>query len=338
MITIKEMANMLDLSTTTVSNVIHGKTSEVSKSTVEKVQKMLEEYEYIPNISARNLASNKSNIIGVGMVINRKGHINYLKDAFIGELIGSIEMALKSSGYHMMLYFSYSEEELIKTAASWNADGLILFGMVQNGYEIIQKKYKKPIVFVDSYVHDIRINGINIGLDDRRGGRLVGEYLLSQGHTQIAYMADNCLGCDYERFYGLISALQDSGLDVGAEIFIELLAEEFPLDVCLERSFKKVMQYTAVFCASDYYALMLMNFLRDKGVRVPEDISIVGFDDNVYASMSRPAITTIHQNPTEKGRLAVKYLLDKIDKKPIRSNWVVLPVELIKRDTVKNIK
>ena len=91
MITIKEMADMLGLSTTTVSNVIHGKTKEVSEATVERVRRVLQEYDYVPNISARNLASNQSKIIDVAILNSRKGYGNYLKDAFISELLGRIE-------------------------------------------------------------------------------------------------------------------------------------------------------------------------------------------------------------------------------------------------------
>lgn len=92
MITIKEIAQMLGMSTTTVSNVIHGKTKEVSQATIEKVEAALEEYNYIPNISARNLAQNESKIIGVAMRSRKdKYDDNALKDPFTGELIGGIE-------------------------------------------------------------------------------------------------------------------------------------------------------------------------------------------------------------------------------------------------------
>ncbi len=128
MITIKEMADMLGLSTTTVSNVIHGKTKEVSEATVERVRRVLQEYDYVPNISARNLASNQSKIIGVAILNSRKGYVNYLKDAFISELLGSIERELKERGYYLMMCFSSDTRELIQRVSAWNADGLILFG------------------------------------------------------------------------------------------------------------------------------------------------------------------------------------------------------------------
>lgn len=337
MITIKEMANMLGISTTTVSNVIHGKTSEVSPATIEKVQKMLEEYDYVPNINARNLASNKSKIIGVAMVNRKRGYSNYLQDAFIGELVGSIERALRTSGYFMMMYFSENAEELIRTVYSWNVDGMIIFGVQKEDYQTIRKKFKKPQVFIDSYIDEIQINGVNIGLDDRRGGYIMAKYLISKGHTKIAYLADNLKGSDYERYCGFAAALNEAHIPVGKENFIEIRSEEYNLSESLDEICELTKDFTAFFCASDYYALMIMNTLKDHGVRVPEDISICGFDDNMYSQLSRPAITTIHQSASEKGELAVKYLMDQLEGKKIDSSWIVLPVELVERDTVKDL-
>lgn len=337
MITIKEMANMLGISTTTVSNVIHGKTSEVSPATIEKVQKMLEEYDYVPNINARNLASNKSKIIGVAMVNRKRGYSNYLQDAFIGELVGSIERALRTSGYFMMMYFSENAEELIRTVYSWNVDGMIIFGVQKEDYQTIRKKFKKPQVFIDSYIDEIQVNSVNIGLDDRRGGYIMAKYLISKGHRKIAYLADNLKGSDYERYCGFASALTEAHIPVGKENFIEIRSEEYNLSESLDEICKLTKDFTAFFCASDYYALMIMNTLKDHGVNVPEDISICGFDDNMYSQLSRPAITTIHQSASEKGELAVKYLMNQLEGKELDSNWIVLPVALVERDTVKDI-
>ena len=337
MITIKEMANMLGISTTTVSNVIHGKTGEVSPATIEKVQKMLEEYDYVPNINARNLASNKSGIIGVAMVNRKRGYSNYLQDAFIGELVGSIERALRSSGYFMMMYFSENAEDLIRTVYSWNVDGMIIFGVQREDYQTIHKKFKKPQVFIDSYIDEIQVNCVNIGLDDRRGGYLMTKYLLSKGHKKIAYLADNFKGSDYERYCGFAAAMNEAHIMVGKHNFIKIRSEEHNLSESLNEICDRTKEFTALFCASDYYALMVMNSLRDRGIHVPDDISVCGFDDNMYSRFSRPAITTIHQSASEKGELAVKYMMEQLQGKKIESNWIVLPVELVERDTVKDI-
>ena len=99
MITIKEMARMLGTSTTTVSNVIHGKTGEVSPAMVKKVKKLLQEYDYVPNLNARNLARNKSGIIGLAMKGLHEKYENLIKDPFAGELTGGIERSVRFRGY-----------------------------------------------------------------------------------------------------------------------------------------------------------------------------------------------------------------------------------------------
>lgn len=337
MITIKEMADMLGLSTTTVSNVIHGKTKEVSEATVERVRRVLQEYDYVPNINARNLASNQSKIIGVAILNSRKGYVNYLKDAFISELLGSIERELKERGYYLMMCFSSDTRELIQRVSAWNADGLILFGIMAEDYQAIQKQFQKPQVYIDSYLGDIRLNGVNIGLDDRRGGYMAGRYLIEHGHSRIGFLADNLKGGDYERYCGFREAMSEAGLPVRDTDFIEVEPDEQSLAVCYEMVYRRRYEFTAFFCASDYYALCLMNFLMDRGVNVPEEISIMGFDDNIYSRMARPAITTIHQDATQKGVLAVQRLMEMLERREAASDQVVLPVELVERGTVRQI-
>ncbi len=338
MITIKEIADMLDLSTTTVSNVIHGKTGQVSEATVERVRQVLKEYDYVPNISARNLASNQSKIIGVAILNSRKGYVNYLKDAFISELLGGIERELKERDYYLMMCFLSDTRELIQRVSAWNADGLILFGIMAEDYLEIQKQFKKPQVYIDSYMGDLHLHGVNIGLDDRRGGYMAGRYLLEHGHRRIGFIADNFKGGDYERYCGFTQALSEAGIIVRESDFIEVEPDEQSLAACYERVYQRRHEFTAFFCASDYYALCLMNFLTDRGVKVPQEISIMGFDDNIYSRMARPAITTIHQDATQKGALAVHHLMRQFDSDEAVSDQVVLPVELVERDTVRRLE
>ena len=154
MITIKEIASRLGLSTTTVSNVIHGKTREVSAETIECVQKFLEEVEYVPNINARNLAQGQSKIIGVVLksLDFRLWHSsNILSDPFVADMIGGIEKAVREAGYYMMLYISDDIAEIIQHISIWNVDGLILFSMMDDDGNRVAAKYHKPIVCIDTY-------------------------------------------------------------------------------------------------------------------------------------------------------------------------------------------
>jgi LacI family transcriptional regulator len=337
MVTIKEMANMLGLSTTTVSNVIHGKTKEVSKETIERVNRLLEECEYVPNINARNLASNKSGLVGIG-IIAKKNVDNYLTDPFASEVIGAIERELKKNGYYMMVFFSEDAQEVIRTVASWNVDGMILIGMRQEDCEVFQTRYNKPQVYIDQQSSGAVFHGVNIGLEDRRGGYLAGLYLIRQGHRRILFLADNFQGIDYARYCGFADAMAEVGYPVDESCFKLLGSGEEALEKSLEELCRELEQYTALFAASDYYAVRIINRLWDEGVKVPEDISVVGFDDNYYAKMARPGLTTVHQDPTQKGVLAVEHLMRQLKGESMAEEEIVLPVELVIRETVKKIE
>ena len=314
MITIKEIASKLGLSTTTVSNVIHGKTKEVSADTIERVQKFLEEVEYVPNINARNLAQGQSKIIGVVLksLEFRLWHSdNILSDPFVSEMIGGIEKAVREAGYYMMLYISDDIAEIIQHISIWNVDGLILFCMMDDDANRVAAKYHKPMVCIDTYSTEKSDDFINVGLDDEQGAYEAVRYLIDSGHTKIGFLTDNRVGVDRARFWGFRRALKEAGIEYS------------------DRSL--------IFCCSDIYAVLMMAALKDRGFRIPEDISIIGFDDNLYSRICTPRLTTVHQDAAEKGRVAAGILIDQIRGKAPASKEVRLHTHLEIRETVKII-
>ena len=337
MVTIKQMAEMLGTSTTTVSNVLHGKTGEVSPAMVEKVKKVLEEYDYIPNINARNLARNRSGIIGLAMKASRSKYENFIKDPFAGELTGAVEGRIRAKGYFTMLYISDDITEIINSVATWNVDGLILMGMLKEDGKLLKEKIKKPMVFVDCYFRDSSFNYVNVGLEDRKGCYEITKYLIGKGHRRIAYLADNCKGVDYERFKGYESALGEAGISWNKNDFIMMRPSGGDLSMVFEDVYRRIRDFTAFVCASDYYAANIMNYLNDRGVKIPEELSIVGFDDNIYSRMVRPALTTVHQDVSEKGRIAVEKLVKMIHKEDYEENHTMLPVHVVERDSVRDM-
>ena len=338
MITIKEIAAQLDVSTTTVSNVIHGKTKEVSPETIKKVQKFLEEVEYVPNISARNLAQNESKIIGVVLKSRPDRYITLLQDPFVCEMISGLEDAIRSAGYYMMVYISDDIAEIISHISTWNADGLILFCMLDDDGQRVTEKYRKPVVFMDTYSEEMLKNYVNIGLDDRQGAYDAVRYLLKCGHRKIAFLSDNQVGVDLERFRGYRMALKEAGIEYSDRNFLQLHTEKEEMDRSLHRVARKARNYTAVFCCSDLFAVQLINALTDQGVRVPEDISVIGFDDNMYGRFHRPALTTVHQDAGYRGRRAAELLIDILKGNQPEKNRIVMKPHLVIRDTVKVIQ
>jgi LacI family transcriptional regulator len=337
MITIKEIAKQLNMSTTTVSNVIHGKTGEVSEDTLKKVQDFLDKVDYVPNINARNLAQNESKIIGFALKARADKYDNLIMDPFVSELIGGVEETIRNAGYFMMLYISSDTAEIMRHVSTWNVDGLILFGMLDDDGVRVSEKYKKPIVCIDTYSIEGLKHFTNVGLDDAQGSYDITNYLISQGHRKIAFLSDNTNGVDLARLNGYKTALKDAKIPYKGSNFLKIRPRAEEIDDSLREIFERSKEFTAIFCVSDLYAVTLMAALQDRGVSVPEDISIVGFDDNMLGKLHRPALTTVHQDVKEKGITAAATLLKQLSgqKTP---NQIHLPTHLVIRDTVKKIK
>ncbi|MBP3877230.1 MAG: LacI family DNA-binding transcriptional regulator [Lachnospiraceae bacterium] len=339
MITIKEIASQLGLSTTTVSNVIHGKTGEVSPDTIDRVRKFLDEVEYVPNISARNLAQNRSKIIGVVLKAWAFKYDNIFQDPFVAELIGGIEKAIREKGYFMMLYISDDIAEILKHVSTWNVDGLLLFCMLDDDALRVRKKYRKPIVCIDTYITqetetEFENRFINVGLADEEGAYDAVRYLIGKGHRRIAFLADNREGVDLRRFRGYRRALTEAGIEYSDHDFFMLRFSKGDLEPVFREMARKSREVTAVFCCSDRYALMLMNACFAEGIRVPEDLSVMGFDDNALARLGRPQLTTVHQDAEYKGYLSAELLIGMIRGEQPEKKQVILRPELVIRGSV----
>ena len=337
MITIKEIAKQLNMSTTTVSNVIHGKTSEVSDETIKIVQDFLKKVDYVPNINARNLAQNQSKIIGLALKARADKYDNLIMDPFVSEVIGGVEETIRNAGYFMMLYISSDIAEIMRHVSTWNVDGLILFGMLNDDGIRVSEKYKKPIVCIDTYSIEGLKHFTNVGLNDEQGSYDITNYLISKGHRKIAFLSDNTTGVDFARLGGYKMALKDAGIKYKSSNFLKIRPREEDIEESLDEICREIPKFTAIVCVSDLYAVTLMAALEDRNVKVPDDISIVGFDDNMLGKYHRPALTTVHQDVKTKGVVAADTLLKQLagEKTP---NQIQLPTHLVIRDTVKDIR
>ena len=337
MITIKEIAKQLNMSTTTVSNVIHGKTGEVSDATIKIVEDYLKKVDYVPNINARNLAQNESKIIGVALKARADKYENLLMDPFVSELIGGIEESIRNAGYFMMLYISRDTDEIMRHVSTWNVDGLLLFGMIGDDGIRVSEKYKKPIVCIDTYSIEGLKHFTNVGLDDDKGCFEMVDYMIKQGHRKIAFLSDNLNGVDFARFSGYKRALEKNNIEFSDDWFFKIKPRSDEIAESLNDICKRATGFDAVMCVSDLYAVQLMTALSDRGVKVPDDISIAGFDDTILGQLHRPSLSTVHQDVKEKGVVATDILLRRIKGEKVPKQ-IQLPTRLILRDTIKTIK
>lgn len=333
MIRIKDIAQEAGVSPTTVSNVIHGNTKKVSPETIDRIQKLLKQHSYVPSMGALMLASRSSKIIGV-LISGKKTHNPTVEnDAFTNILIRSLESEIYRRGYYMLLHFSSAAEENLSFATAWNVEGLITIGLSAQDNLTLSKDGSLPLVSIDVY-HD-KTPLPNVGLNDYYGGFLMTEYLIRQGHHHILFIADNDVGVDHQRFQGVADALQKAGPDYAAAKHLLIPSEKQERLSYYHRHLTEIAAtQDALFFASDYYALEASCCLHEQGIRIPEDISLAGFDDNECARLCTPQLTTVRQNVAQKAVSATQKLFSILANKPVPLSDQ-LPVELIIRDSVQ---
>ncbi|MFA6857635.1 MAG: LacI family DNA-binding transcriptional regulator, partial [Treponema sp.] len=316
MITIKEIAERAGVSATTVSNVLHGNTSHTSADTIEKVKKIINDQHYVPNMGAMILAHSFSKIIGVILQYTTRGAEKTFMDPFEGELLSSLEEEIRKNGYYTMLYVATSVSEVIALAATWKIDGLIIIGLQPDECGLLRSATSQPMVFIDCYFNDDGNEYYNVGLADREGSRVMTNYLISLGHKNIAFLADSNSprGVDKERLEGVREAFTENKIEFTARNFISISRDEAGRRRILDTLAVNHTSYTALFFSSDYYAFDALTYFTGKNIRVPEDYSLAGFDDNVFSRAAHPKITTVHQDVSQKGALAVQMLLKLIRK------------------------
>ena len=332
MVRIKDIAEELGLSTATVSNVIHGKTKKISKETVRRVQALLEEKQYIPNMAAVLLAQNSSKIICLVIEAHIKYEDRLLEDPFISALIDRLSYEIEESGYFMMIKRAKEISEVVRYASMWNMAGLVLAGFCKQDYDELRRNIRIPFVVMDGFFEP-QNQWVNIAIDNEGGGFKVGQYLLEMGHQHVLFVADNDEDMDHERYMGLVKAYRSQGLEEKVELLVvsELSGKRYK---DYEKIKEKVGEVTAIFCASDAYAIEVMNYLKDEKIQIPEQISIVGFDDAPAASMVRPRLTTVHQDINKRAKRAIEFL-----KAPetIKEKNINLEAQLQIRESVKRL-
>lgn len=315
-----DIANDLGVSTATVSNVIHGKTKKISARTVKRVQEALEQRGYIPNMAATLLAQNNSRIIGVVVNDHEKYEGRLLMDPFVAGAVNYLSDEIEKSGWFLMVKKAKNIMEAAKFASMWNMDGMVLLGFCVDEYQQLRDSIRIPFVVYDGFLENSsRI--CNTCIDNRDGGRQMGAYLRELGHRKVLYLADNREWVDLQRYEGLCE-----GLGFGADYW------EIPMGsgerlAYYQAGMEELRGYTALFAASDAYAVEAMGILQRAGVRIPEDMSVAGFDDGEICRQVCPALTSVRQDLQQRAATAIG-LLRQMKADPDFSRNILLPVTL----------
>ena len=329
---IVDVADALGLSTATVSKVIHGKTEKISDETVKRVQQELERSGYIPNMAGILLARNNSRIIGVVVNDHEKYEGRVLEDGFVMSSLNALSHEVNEKGYFLMIKTTSDIKEIPVFASMWNMDGLILIGFCEADYESLRNQMRISFVVYDGYFEKCS-KVVNLVIDHYNGGYQAGKYLKELGHKKALCIADNFICMDKERIEGFRKAFEP-----GEAYRWEIPKTERERMCFYEDKYMQLLKsnVTAVFAVSDFYALEFMKFLQGKNIRIPEDIQIIGFDDNMASRESNPSLTTIHQEANLRAKAAIECLEAMRDGAEYKTE-IVLPIDLIQRESTRKL-
>lgn len=337
MATMKDIARAVGVSLTTVSNVIHGNYDRVSPQTVARIREAIEQMHYVPNMSARALVSHSSHIIAY--VDTHNPQETYAGNGFAGVLLSGLESVVSEHGYFLMMRRGTDESVLRLMINNWNPDGVIFKDCVPDSLVSFVRSIGKPCVTINTYLSDPQL--IQVRCSDREGGRIATEHLLSLGHRDILFIGAVNLGFmnNDQRYLGHCDALRAAGIEPDSQRLINSL-HPFAAERCIAmgRQLAQRRDYTAICVSGDQYAVSLMAGLREGGLRVPEDVSIVGFDDVDIARICNPPLTTIRQDGIGKGMRAAQAIFALIDGQTLDPADFTLPVELVVRGTTGPVK
>ncbi len=300
---IKDIAHLAHVSHSTVSRALQN-SPLVNPETAEKIRRIAHESGYRASAVARGLVTRRT--LTIGLVVTT------VADPFACEVVSGIEHAANDLGYSVFLADSDAdperEKKVVQSFAERRVDGiLVTSSRVGALYLPLLSEMMVPIVLVNNqhpgpFVHSVTIENVE-------GSRDAARHLISLGHRRIAYLGDQFgYQSDTERFAGYRQALDSAAVPFHPELIVHGDGKPEAAGAAMEKLLSLQAPPTAVFCYNDMSALGAMRTIRARGLRVPEDISIVGFDDIFVSSYMQPPLTTVRQPMRQMGILAMESL------------------------------
>lgn len=324
-----DIARLAGVSTATVSRALNH-SPLVNEETRSRILELAASLNYSINIGAQNLRLKQNRTISVLIPFERRTHQS-LTDPFLLAMLGSLADALTEQGFDM-LFSRIDTEQLGASAAapydSGRVVGIILVGQWGRHQELNELAARKvPIVVWGAQLPQQLY--CSVGSDNLNGGRLATEHLIAQGRRRIAFFGDLALPEPAQRYQGYRAALERHGItpDPLLQVSCSFLPESGRKAV--ETMAERGISYDAVFACSDLMAMNAINSLRTQGLRVPEDIAVVGYDDIDQSAYFHPRLSTVRQPIDAAGRALVASLMRLIEGRPAPS--IELPTELVVR-------
>ena len=332
MATIYEVSELAGVSLATVSRVMN-KNAKVRDKTRIKVEVAMKELGYRPNAIAQSLASSRSNSIGI--------LVSELHGPFFGQMMAGIESELRAAGKHVIITTGHSEEDKEKDGIEFligrSCDALIIHvEAVSDEYLIELSKGKTPIFLISRHVEALSENCIS--LDDELGGYLATKKLVEQGHKNIAYISGPQFKADASnRLIGHKRALAEHNIQFYEDSLYIGDFKETGGNEGLKHFIDKKLSFSAVVCANDEMASGAMKCAREHGFELPEQLSIMGYDNIIFTNYLYPKLTTIDNPINEMGHMAAKLVLKNVYQKKLEIKHIFEP-SLISRNSVTSFQ
>ena len=333
---LKTIAELAGVSTATVSNVLNGNFNKVSEETRKKVEAIIHETDYKPSLMARSLAKKESRMIGLVLPYISPDQ-DLMSSLYYAYIAAALERVVRNEDYYLMLRCVRDVKEIIPLLTAWNVDGAFFLGIYEEEIERIREEFDAPSVFIDTYSEKGGI--VNVGIDDYRGGFLAARYLIGKGHRRFALARPPLLGPGVisERSRGFLDACRESGVDFSDED-VFLTDTYYSSGIALAQDvILSGRGYTAVAAMSDVVAIGAMEGLRQCGVRVPEDFSVIGFDNVPESRLVTPKLTTIEQDFRAKAEKAGEFIFRMIRGERELTADERLPIRIVERESVNYI-
>ncbi|MBF4245438.1 LacI family DNA-binding transcriptional regulator [Vibrio anguillarum] len=331
MATMKDIARLAGVSTSTVSHVIN-KSRYVSDEIAERVNKAAQDLNYAPSALARSLKMNRTRTIGMLVTTST--------NPFFGEVVKGVERSCYHKGYNLILCNTEGDSQRmqasINTLLQKRVDGLLLMCSTLEGERIdVFERYPDiPVVVMDW--GPMLFPSDKIQDNSLRGGYIAANYLIECGHKEIGCITGPLIRHQAQmRYEGYKRAVLEAGLDIQPNWIVE---SDFECEGGYE-AFNKMLAKgplpSAIFVSNDMMAMGVINAANEKGIRIPEDLSLMGYDDIHIARFMSPALTTIHQPKYRLGKAAVDTLLARLENEALEPQIVQLEPTLVVRKSIK---
>jgi LacI family transcriptional regulator len=329
-LTLEDIARKCGVSRSTVSRVINQE-ANVSPDTRQRVMDVIQKINFQPNLAARGLAAGHTQVIGL---VIPTGVMAIFTDPYFPLVIQGVSAACNARGYSVMLWLAepeYERRTISQILYNGLIDGVVVSSMLVND-PLIERLYesKRPFITIGRHPTNDKIDYVDA---DNRAGSYQGVlHILRTGHRRVGVINGprNTIASQ-DRYQGYLDALRERGMP----LIPELVAEGEFSDTTGYLAMKRLLPHCpdAVFVASDAMAFAAMRAIQEAGLRIPEDIAVVGFDDIPAAANSKPPLTTVRQPIQRTGSVAAEMLVDMIEHPDPQPRRIVLPTELVIRSS-----